>query len=226
MLCVVAPAMALLRQFFGERRTSKGAQLATICALLGAQAASATVAPSPDSAASQMHRRFASVIQRTIARGSRLRVIAAGTPFTVSPEALAVMLLRQGSTPLLQPWETRVPGAHRSVSGSAQLPTLALVSGPAVEELSERPGARLLEIHDPVPVSSRVEARALRDSLIGQLSATHHEDLIVALKDGQTWLTLRPMPGVDSAQLQRYLNLVGGDDKRAYALFLSPTGPW
>jgi hypothetical protein len=62
--------------------------------------------------------------------------------------------------------------------------------------------------------------------LVDQLHRAGHDDLFVALDDAQEWLLLRPPPGVDDTLLRRYMNLVGGEQHRAYAQFLFPETTW
>jgi hypothetical protein len=228
MLCWFTPIILVLRRRFRSglqpKRSSSllAITLASLCMLLSVRSWTATA---PDGQSSRMILRFAPEIIRAAPRKALIRVVATGIPFTVSPEAIAIVLIRAGRLARLQPWETRVPGKHRCVPGSAPLPTVALASGPGIEEVRQR-GGRMLAEYDPLTPETRTEARRLRDLLEPQFREAKREDLISALNDGAHWLPLVAPHGIDRKQLQAYLALAGGDDHRAYAVFFFDNTTW
>jgi hypothetical protein len=226
MFCVAAPLMVLARHARVTAAPPPLLAATAVCIVLAGQSVRGVTSDLPDAKQNRVHARFIPAIEAAVPRGTRIRVVATGTPFTVSPEALAIVLMRAGRTPLLQPWEARVPGPHRSITGSEPLPTLALGSAPGVDVLATRPNGRRLAGFDPVSVADRAESRRLRNVLVDQLHRAGHDDLFVALDDAQEWLLLRPPPGVDDTLLRRYMNLVGGEQHRAYAQFLFPETTW
>jgi hypothetical protein len=101
-----------------------------------------------------------------------------------------------------------------------------LGSGPAISTLAALPQAKLLALYDPVLPTDRAEGHRLRDLLAEQLRLAHRDDLIEDLDNGQESLLFKSLPGVDPVELRRYLRLVGGDERRAYALYLFPPTTW
>jgi hypothetical protein len=226
MFCVAAPLMVLARHARVIAVPPHLLAATTVCIVLAGQSVRGVTSDLPDAKQNRVHARFVPAIEAAVPPGTRVRVVATGTPFTVSPEALAIVLMRAGRIPLLQPWEARVPGPHRSITGSERLPTLALGSGPGVDVLAARPNGRRLAGFDPVSPAERAESRRIREVLVDQLRRVHRDELIVPLDDAQEWLLLSPPPGVDATLLSRYMKLIGGEQHRAYALFLFPETTW
>jgi hypothetical protein len=126
----------------------------------------------------------------------------------------------------LQPPDVSVPGVHRCVKADAILPTIALASGPGIEILRAKAVGRVLAEFDPLAVVDRAEANRLRALLEAQLVRDKREDLIAPLRDAAQWLPWQPSPSVDQRVLARYLELAGGLDHLAFALFLFPPSTW
>jgi len=152
----------------------------------------------------------------------RVRVVGGGIPFAASPHAIMVGLERAGrrgkSLPLLGP----EVGEHRTIAEDAELPTLVLTMGADSEQLPDPAQARLVGRRDPVSPSRRAEAVELRGRLEQQLRDTHREDLIGALRNGATWLGPLVPTDLNRAELERYMELAGGEDKVPWTLFLLP----
>jgi hypothetical protein len=97
-----------------------------------------------------------------------------------------------------------------------------LTMGADSEQLPDPAQARLVGRRDPVSPSRRAEAVELRGRLEQQLRDTHREDLIGALRNGATWLGPLVPTDLNRAELERYMELAGGEDKVPWTLFLLP----
>jgi len=230
MFCVALPLMIFARRsailITQAHQGSVMPTAAVILFVLAGQGVQAMVSEVPDPIASRIYVKFLPAIERATAPGEMIRVIAYGAPFTVSAEGLAVMLIRMGRDPRLQYWGPQGPGAHRMVDSSAVLRTLALVSSASVKAMGQRPNAQLLDSYDPLLPSDRMEAENLHEVLTQQFRDAQRQDLIPALDSGYDLLRLIAPAGVDQNLLRRFMSLTGGDQRRAYAVFLFPPTTW
>jgi hypothetical protein len=222
-LLVLARSPGTLPEGIADSRMFRAAAISMVVATFSVRAM--TVAP-PDAAMSQVTRKFARAIAKAVPRHTTVRAAATGVPFTVSPEAIAIILIRAGRDARLQPADPHVAGEHRCVSGSDVLPTIALGSGPGIDQLQARGGGKLIARYDPLSPKDRAHADELRDALAEQFRAANREDLVRNLYDGAEWLPLVAPPTVDRPMLDEWVRVAAGDNHRAFAVYQFPPTIW
>jgi len=228
MLCWIAPLVMIARKRSALRASTNrynvwlAVTLTLVCGFVSARALTAAL---PDHHASRIFFGFVPEIVRAAPKNVLIRVVGSGVPFTVSPEAVAVSLIVAGRVPRLAPSQSQGAGQHRCVPGDAVLPTIALASGPAIDEFRDR-GGRMIAVYEPLTTRQRAEAHRLRDTLEPQFREGKRDDLLPALKDAEHWLPLVAPQNVNRQQLGEYIKLASGDEQRAYAAFYFDNVVW
>ncbi len=227
MLCVSTPLLVLARRYWHPTaRVGKMCEALATLVVVGVFCAEATTASVPDERSSEILDLFAAHVQSMVPSGTRVRAVAMGHPFTVSPHGLAVMLLRSDRDAQLHPCATRVSGKHRCAAATDILPTIALASGSSIEVLSRFNSASRVVRHDPLSPAERSIADELTAQLASQFRRLGREDLVDALDSGAEWLPWAAPEGVDRRLLERWSELAAGEQHRAYARFSFPPTAW
>lgn len=227
MLTVVVPIVGIVRrQAYPSRRMRSSIESFSVLLAASAFCFAGVTATLPDTLSNEVLARFGDAARNAVPRGTRVRVVAAGVPFSVSAEGLAVLLIGAGRSAYLQPMQTRLPGEHRCVAPTDVLPTLALLSGPAIDELRQRSGARVLAEYDPISPDDRRTADALGHQLSERFRELGRDDLVSAIALGDEWLAFHTPREVDAAVLKRWTELAAGDRNRRYALLAFPPTAW
>jgi hypothetical protein len=157
--------------------------------------------------------------------GGTVRVIGTGIAFTASPHAITVALERTGRFGKMQQFHGLEVGRYRTIADDVVLPTLALVMGPDTEVPPDPALARLLGRGDPLSPERRAEAIRLRGRLDQALRQLKREDLLGPLHAAALWLGEVAPADLNRAELDRYLELAGGEDKIPWALYAQRPGP-
>jgi len=215
-LTAVFPFVVLARVIAGPTRRrahapARGSPALAPAIALGLVAAVAAVGVGrrvPDHRVQPVYRRLLPAAVASEPRGAVVRVVDAGRVFTSSSASIAVELDRNGRTPRIPPLVSVTgtlvdqAGRSRRAPPDAVLPTLVVASDASIDQVSARPGARVVATADPLPPALRAEADNLRARLVAQAEALGHADVAGQIT-GNLSAVLRPPDGLDVVALRR-----------------------
>jgi hypothetical protein len=115
-------------------------------------------------------------------------------------------------------------GRHRTVADDVPLPTLVIVTGPDTEVPPDPARVRRVGRGDALSPEERAEAIRLRGRLDQALRDMKRDDLLALLHGATPWFAEVAPPGLNRAELARYLELASGPHKIPWALYWLPTG--
>jgi len=209
-------------------RALTGGALAAVAAFVAVLGATRTSPPSPADQA--RFRQLLPPAVAAVARGTTVRVASRAGPFSAPASSLAVELERHGRTALL-PSGSTVRGEPLDEAGAGHgappgrvLPTLVVAVGSWLDDLSARPGARVVSMVDPLGPADRQEADRLRDTLAKRARAMGRADLVPTIEDTPAQLGIVAPPELGTDDVRRLVTLALHGP--ATAVVLLPPTTW
>jgi hypothetical protein len=170
--------------------------------------------------ATQAYLRLAPGISQAVTPGQKVTVRSRGG--WLEPYSAALILKRAGAVPLIFD-PTRSSTENHGVR--RDLPELVIASGVNIDDVSQRPGARVVAEYDPLPTEERAKANRLLEELLSQLRAARKLSLMPLLDATDRKAQRRLPSNISAGLLARYQDLAcgaGGKQCRLAAILLPP----